>query len=102
MTQENRWKDYGSRFMVVNAVCSEKGLLNVQANQKLNQSCEDIPAGFPPVLPKDYVEWGEERDTGRMIFAGSWLKAMTDSLMKERLKIGGPSRCVIDVNIYYV
>lgn len=55
MTQENRWKDYGSRFMVVKAVCSEKGILNVQANRKLNQSCEDIPAGLVEVLPKDYV-----------------------------------------------
>lgn len=62
MTQENRWKDYGSRFMVVKAVCSEKGLLNVQANRILNQSCEDIPAGLPTVFPKDYVQWGKECD----------------------------------------
>lgn len=54
------------------------------------------------VLPMYNVQWGKECDERRMKFAGSWLKAMTDSLMKERLKIGRPSRCVIDVNIYYV
>lgn len=48
------------------------------------------------------MEWGKECNERGMKFNGSWLKAMTDSLMKERLKIGGPSRCVIDVNIYYV
>lgn len=53
------------------AVCSEKGLLNVQANRKLNQSCEDILAGLPKVLPEDNVQWAEECDERRRVMASS-------------------------------
>lgn len=62
-----------SRFMVVKAVCSEKGLLNVQANRKLNQSCEDILAGLPKVLPEDNVQWAEECDE-RRVDLGSYVR----------------------------
>lgn len=57
--------------MVVKAICGKKGFLNVQAHRRLDKSRKDIPVGLPTVLPIYDVQWGEECDTWRMIFAGS-------------------------------
>lgn len=46
--------------MVNKAVCGQEGFLDVQAYRRLDKPCQDIPVGFPALLPIHRIQWNKE------------------------------------------